>query len=137
MSRKSKGINAERDLIHKFWSTGLWSAVRVAGSGSMRYPSADILASNKLRRLAIECKTSREKNKYLPKEDVLQLKTFAEIFGAEPWIAIKFDRKEWLFLSLDDLEDTGNNCLVSIDIAEKKGLLLEELIEAKKYTRGQ
>ena len=62
----------------------------------------------------------------------MQLKTFAEIFGAEPWIAIKFDRKEWLFLSLDDLEDTGNNCLVSIDIAEKKGLLLEELTEAKK-----
>ena len=53
MSRKSKGINAERDLIHKFWGTGKWSAVRIAGSGSMKYPSADILATNKLRTLAI------------------------------------------------------------------------------------
>ena len=60
MSRKSKGINAERDLIHKFWNVEGWSAVRVAGSGSMKYPSADVLATNKLRRLAIECKTSKK-----------------------------------------------------------------------------
>ena len=46
MSLKSKGINAERELIHKFWGVG-WGAVRVAGSGSMRYPSSDILAANR------------------------------------------------------------------------------------------
>lgn len=132
MSRKSKGINAERELIHKFWATDKWSAVRIAGSGSMKYPSADVLASNRTRRLAIECKTSKEKNKYLPKEDIEQLKNFADIFGAEPWIGIKFNRTEWLFLSLDDLKDTGTNYLISKDIAEKKGLLLEELIELKK-----
>jgi len=132
MSRKSKGINAERELIHKFWATNKWSAVRIAGSGSMRYPSADILASNKIRRLAIECKTSKGDNKYLPKEDIEQLKNFADIFGAEPWIGVKFSRTEWLFLSLDDLKDTGANYLVSKDIAEKKGLLFEELIEIKK-----
>ena len=91
MYRKSKGINAERDLLHKFWSVSSWCAVRVAGSGSMRYPSADILASNKLRKLAIECKTSAEKSKYLPKEDIDQLKKFAGIFGAEPWVAVRFD----------------------------------------------
>ena len=32
MSRKGKGINAERDLIHKFWGNS-WAAVRVAGLG--------------------------------------------------------------------------------------------------------
>ena len=95
MSRKSKGINAERDLIHKFWGTEGWSAVRIAGSGSMKYPSADILASNKLRRLAIECKTCIKKSKYMPKEDIDQLRKFADLFGAEPWIAIKFKGREW------------------------------------------
>ncbi|MFH2028329.1 MAG: Holliday junction resolvase Hjc [Nanoarchaeota archaeon] len=129
MSRKSKGINAERDLVHRFWKTGIWCAVRIAGSGSMRYPSADVLATNKLRKLAIECKTSADKNKYLSKEEVEQLKIFADIFNAEPWIAVKFDRKEWLFLSLDDLKDSGNNLLVSIEIAENKGLLFDELIK--------
>lgn len=129
MSRKSKGINAERDLVHKFWATTDWSAVRIAGSGSMKYPSADILASNKLRRLAIECKTSREKSKYLSEDDITQIKTFAELFGAEPWIAVKFDKEEWFFLNLEDLKRTGTNFLVSIDIARNKGLLFEELIK--------
>src|SRR3989338_1796404 len=121
MSRKSKGINAERDLIHKFWSKD-WACIRVAGSGSMRYPSSDILASNKLRRLAIECKTSGEKNRYLTKEEVQQLKTFAELFGAEPWVAIKFDRKGWFFLTLDDLEDNGSNFVISSERVMNKGL---------------
>ena len=129
MSRKSKGMNAERDLIHRFWATKTWSAVRIAGSGSMKYPSADVLATNKLRKLAIECKTSKEKGKYIPKEDVEQLKVFSSFFGAESWIAVKFNRMEWLFLSLGDLEDTGSNYLVSKDIAEKKGLLFEELVK--------
>ena len=53
MSRKSKGINAERSLIHKFWAHN-WAAIRVAGSGSSKYPSPDVLAGNNLRKLAIE-----------------------------------------------------------------------------------
>ncbi|MBW2984929.1 Holliday junction resolvase [Candidatus Woesearchaeota archaeon] len=129
MSRKSKGINAERDLIHKFWSIDGWSAVRIAGSGSMKYPSADILATNKLRKLAIECKTSKEANKYLTKDEIEQLKEFAKIFGAEPWVGVKFNREEWFFLNVEDLKHTGNNFLVSIDIARNKGLLFEELIK--------
>lgn len=129
MSRKSKGINAERDLLHKFWSVGSWSAVRVAGSGSMRYPSADILASNKLRKLAIECKTCIDEVKYLPKEDVDQLKAFADIFGAEPWIAIRFKGCEWYFISLDDMPETENSFIIDISTAKNKGLLFEEMVK--------
>lgn len=128
MSRKSKGINAERELIHLFWSKG-WASCRIAGSGSMKYPSADILATNKLRKLAIECKTAKDNNKYIAKEDIEQLRQFSSIFGAEPWIAVKFNRFEWLFLSLDDLKDVGNNFLISKEIAKNKGLLFEELIK--------
>jgi len=129
MSLKSKGINAERDLIHKFWATKNWSAIRIAGSGSMVYPSADILASNKLRKLAIECKTCIEKSKYLPKEDVEQLKQFSDIFGAEPWIAIKFKGHEWYFVSLEDMQETDKNYLINTDIAKNSGLLFEEMID--------
>jgi len=128
MSLKSKGINAERDLLHKFWSTTGWSAVRVAGSGSMRYPSADVLASNKLRKLAIECKTSIKKNKYLPKEDIDQLKKFADIFGAEPWIAIRFKGHDWYFVSLEDIKEKGKSFVIDIDIIKSKGLLFEEIV---------
>jgi len=128
MSRKGKGINAERDLVHKFWSKG-WASIRIAGSGSMRYPSADVLATNKLRKLAIECKTTKKTGKYIEKEDIQQLKEFAELFNAEPYIAVKFNRKEWLFLTLEDLEETDKNFMINIEKAEIKGILFEELIK--------
>jgi Holliday junction resolvase len=128
MSRKSKGINAERDLLHKFWSIDSWCAVRVAGSGSMKYPSADILASNKLRRLAIECKTSTEKSKYLSKEEAEQLKKFGDVFGAEPWVAVKFKGYDWYFVSLADMAETRKGFVIDVARAKSKGLLFEELV---------
>jgi len=128
MSRKGKGINAERDIVHMFWATNKWGAHRIAGSGSSRYPSADIVASNKIRRLAIECKTCKENKIYLKTEDVSQLRKFSSIFGAEPWIAARFNNKEWFFLTLEDLEETCNSFIVSRDLGERKGLLFEELI---------
>ena len=82
MSRKSKGINAERELIHKFWANG-WAALRSAGSGSMRYPSPDIIAAKINRRIAIEAKVSAEESKYLGKEEVEDLKKFSVLFNAE------------------------------------------------------
>ena len=128
MSRKSKGINAERDLIHKFWGAG-WASVRVAGSGSMRYPSADILATNKIRKLAIECKTAKEPWKYVEKEDIEQLKIFSNLFNAEPYLAMKFNKKEWLFLTLEDLEETDKAFMINVKKAEIKGISFEELIK--------
>ena len=128
MSLKSKGINAERDLIHKFWSTNSWSAVRIAGSGSMKYPSADILASNKLRKLAIECKVTKGYKKYFEKKEIAALKKFADMFGAEPWIAVKFKSYDWHFVSLEDLEETDKNFVIGVDAAKSRGLLFEEIV---------
>lgn len=128
MSSKSKGINAERDLIHLFWSNG-WTSVRIAGSGSMKYPSADILATNRLRKLAIECKTTKDKKKYFTKEEIKQFKLFSEGFGAEPWVAIKFKGTEWLFLPINEIAETKKCFLVDTEIAKRKGMLFEELIK--------
>jgi len=128
MSHKSKGINAERELIHKFWAAKDWSAVRVAGSGSMKYPSGDILATNKLRMLAIECKTCIDESKYIPKEDLEQLKKFADIFGAEPWVAIKFKGYDWFFISLEYMTETDKSFAINVDTAKSNGLLFEEMI---------
>ena len=128
MSRKSKGINAERELVHLFQREG-WSSVRIAGSGSSKYPSPDVLASNALRRLAIECKTLKKGKKYFSEEDIEQLKQFSHKFGTESWIGIKFGGLPWYFLSLEDLEKTGKNMAISVDLAQKKGLKFEDLIE--------
>ena len=126
MSRKSKGINAERELVHLLWAKGV-AACRVAGSGSSSFPSPDIVAGTPTRKLAIECKATSDEIRYIPKESIEQLKVFAKTFGAESWIGIRFSRNNWLFLSLDDLTDTGNNFSINLENAKKKGFILDEL----------
>lgn len=127
MSVKAKGINAERELIHLFWSKD-WAAIRVAGSGSSRYPSPDIIASNACRRLAIEVKITKDKYRHFDAEEINDLRLFAEKFGAEPWIAIRFMRTSWFFLKLEDLHCSGNNYSISSELAESKGISFERLI---------
>ncbi len=125
---KAKGSNAERELIHKFWAAG-WSAVRVAGSGSSHYPSPDIVAGNRLRKLVIECKATKKKYQYVEKDQVEQLKQFSNIFGAESWIGVRFNNKEWYFLMLEDLQDSGKTFAITPELAKNKGLLFEEMIK--------
>lgn len=128
MSHKSKGSNAERDLIRKFNESG-WVAIRSAGSGSQQYPAPDVLAGNNLRRVAIECKATRDLKKYLTKQEVDELVLFANKFGAEPWIGIKFDRLEWFFISVEDLEQTPKSYAIDIPTAKTKGLSFTQLIQ--------
>jgi len=127
MSRKSKGINAERELVHMFWAHG-WGAARVAGSGSMRYPSPDIIAGNGLRRLVIECKAIAGINQYFSTKDVSDLREFASKLNAEPWIGMRFDVLKWFFLPLDELKETKTEFSVNLMLAKRKGLSFEELI---------
>lgn len=130
MSHKSKGINAEREIIKLFAETGQWFACRVAGSGSSHFPSPDIIAGNKLRKLAIECKITKDQKKYFTKEEIEQFKLFAEVFGAEPWIAVKFKGADWLFLHVNEIIETKKCFLVDIETAKRKGILFEELIKS-------
>lgn len=129
MNKKGKGTCAERDLIHKFWGTNVWVAHRIAGSGSSKYPSPDIIASNNIRKLAIECKCSKIERVYIPKKEIEELKKFGEMFGAETWLGFKFSKIDWLFLAIDDLHRTEENYSISIEKAKTRGLLFEELID--------
>jgi Holliday junction resolvase len=127
MNKKAKGSNAERDLIHKFNENG-WVAIRSAGSGSQQYPSPDILAGNNLRRVAIECKATADTKKYLTKKEVDELVFFANKFGAEAWIAVKFDRMDWFFINIEDLDQSDKSYSIDIPMAKRKGLSFEQLI---------
>lgn len=129
MSLKQKGANAERDLVHKFWDATPWVAHRIAGSGSSKYPSPDIIASNNIRRLALECKATKSTSVYIPKDEIIALKEFSVMFGAEAWVGVRFARQEWFFITLEDLNETKTNYSVSIKLAKMKGLLFEELIK--------
>ncbi len=128
LNRKAKGTRGERELIAVFNESG-WSAIRSAGSGSSRYPSPDILAANAIRRLAIECKVTKDTKKYFQEEEIAQLREFSQKFGAESWIGVKFPSQPWYFLMLEDLQNTGKCWLIDLPLAERKGLTVEQLLD--------
>lgn len=127
MNKKSKGTNAEREIIHRFFDND-WVAIRSAGSGSQQNPSPDILAGNNLRRLAIECKTVNDTKKYFTKKEIDELVYFAQKFGAEPWVAVRFDRINWFFLNIEDLELKDKSYFIDVVIAKRRGLSFSQLI---------
>ncbi|MBI1968975.1 Holliday junction resolvase [Candidatus Woesearchaeota archaeon] len=128
---KAKGTNAERELVKLFNEAG-WSCIRVAGSGSSKYPAPDILAGNALRRVAIECKITKEQKKYFPHDEIEQLRLFSSRFGAESWIGVKFPGEPWHFVLLEDLEDTGTCRAVSVELAKRKGLNMEAFLNKER-----
>lgn len=127
MSLKSKGIGAERELIHLFWGTGSWAAVRVAGSGAIKYPVPDVLAANNVRKLAIECKSTKSKQQHLDREQVEGLREFASKFGTEAWIGVRYNNIGWRFFSLEDIKETPKGYSANFSHSEVKGLSFEEL----------
>jgi len=127
MGSKEKGSNAERELIHLFWSTKKWTACRVAGSGSMKYPSPDIIANKAGLTLAIECKSTGSKYQYLEKREVKELVEYAKASGARPLVAVRFNRLPWRFLDPEDLKETAQSLVVTPELAELRGYSFEEL----------
>jgi Holliday junction resolvase len=126
--KKQKGIGAERELIHKFWDTQIWAAIRIAGSGAIKYPVPDVLAANNLRKLAIECKSTKSDKQYLNRAQVESLVEFSQKFGAEPWIGVRYDGLGWRFFSIEDLHETPAGYAANKSHAEVKGLTFDELI---------
>jgi holliday junction resolvase Hjr len=126
MNLKAKGSKAERELLHLFWEAG-WACTRTAGSGSTTRPAPDLLAGNGEIVLALECKAFSGSNKYFEKNEIEQLETFSNIFGAESRIAIKFSRKPWYFVKIADLKNSGKNFGINLKLCEEKGQKFEEL----------
>lgn len=127
MKLKQKGLNAERELIHLFWATKQWTACRVAGSGSMKYPSPDVLAQKGGVSLAIECKTTKSKYQYFDKREIRELQSFAKKSGSRPLVAVRFSRKPWVFMDLAALVETERCFVVSLHNAELRGLTFQNL----------
>ena len=67
---KAKGSNAERQLVAKFWSKG-FASIRVAGSGSSRFPCPDVLASNGKKYLQLKQKLQKKNINILDKNKLM------------------------------------------------------------------
>ncbi|RMD58341.1 Holliday junction resolvase [Candidatus Woesearchaeota archaeon] len=128
MANKQKGSAAERELIHMFWKTGKWTACRVAGSGSMRYPSPDIIANKNGINLAIECKKTSKNRQYFDAKEIESLLEYSKLAGARALVAIKFPKQPWKFLDASELLRTCENYVATKDLLELKGLEFRELV---------
>jgi Holliday junction resolvase len=131
MSSKSKGTRYERELAHIF-DKNKWGIIRAAGSGSTTITSTDLVVGNKKkhRYLAIECKAIKGKNKHIPSDGIKQLLEFANKFGAEPWLAIRFNQIGWYFLNPKSIKKSKKgNFNISVELAKTKGKKLKELLK--------
>jgi len=125
---KEKGIRGEREVLHQFWKTGEWVALRVPASGSMPYPCPDVLAGNHSRTLAIECKVTKNSSQYFSHREIKDLQTFSRLFGAEPWVGVRFDRVGWRFFCVEDLKITPRGYGISFSMAKLKAVVFDELV---------
>ncbi|MBI4139598.1 Holliday junction resolvase [Candidatus Woesearchaeota archaeon] len=136
IDRKTKGSNAERELIKKFWDSNSWAALRVAGSGVSRFPCPDIIAGNGSRFVAIECKSVSGDYIRVERKQLEDLKIFAGLFGAEVWIGARFVKdltnnshgEGWFFFSVEDLVESPGGFSISLVRASYKGLSFDELL---------
>ncbi|ODS41221.1 hypothetical protein BEH94_09270 [Candidatus Altiarchaeales archaeon WOR_SM1_SCG] len=94
-----KGVNFEREIVHKFWNNG-WAAMRAAGSGTIAVLVPDIIAIKNNDVIAVECKTTTNDRLSL-KKDITQLLEFSGITGARTYIAIKFLREKPRFYKVE------------------------------------
>lgn len=130
MGNKEKGATSERELLHMLWQSG-FACVRVAGSGSTTELACDLIAGKKERKFAIECKTCKEKKRYLNSEQIQELLKFSEILGLDPILAIKFNHKGWWFISPEQLESTGKGLAIDFEDLCKKGISFEKFVGLK------
>ena len=125
---KRKGSRTERELFHMLWDE-CYAVMRAAGSGSTTKPSPDLIASDGGKVFAIECKAIKSGSKYFDEAEIQQLLLFAKQFGAEPWLAIKFDNKGWYFVDARKIEKSkGDSYVVNLPFLMKRGLVFNEFI---------
>ena len=128
-NKKAKGTAAENELVHNFWDNE-WVCIRVAGSGSTKYPAPDILASNGYKKIVMEVKTVNATKKYFTRQEIKDLEYFGEKFGAESWVGVKFSENQWFFLPSSELDETpSENYVVDLIKMKRSGFTFDEMIK--------
>ena len=123
-----KGSAEERDLVHKLWERNFAAMRAPASGGATKNPLPDVVAGNGKIYLAIEVKTTSKDKVYIDAPQIDALCEFSKIFGARPYIGVRFKYTKWLFLKPENTPRTRNgNYKVEKDYALEKGLEIDEI----------
>jgi Holliday junction resolvase len=129
MSNKAKGSRVERELIEYFSENG-WRAVRVAGSGVKDESPCDIIVGKIGRRgYTIEAKSSKKTAIYITKKQIEDFFLFSSTIGLQPVIAVRFNYEGWIFLTPEQLQDSGKNWVVHLKHAKEVGKRFGQFFE--------
>ena len=135
-----RGAQDERELVRLLWRRGFAVIRAPASGGSTKMPRPDIVAGNSEREVqfAIEVKSTHSESLYITHESLSQLVDFAQRFGCQPIVAIKFKGrgKSWLFVEPQQLTMTsGLNFKITLAEALRKGVDLKTLVREGKQTK--
>ena len=97
MKAKIKGSNAEREMQRMLSEKG-YVVMRIAGSGSSRFPACDLIAAKDNIIFVIEVKSSIRNRVYIKKRQMEELEYLARKFNAVLNIVAKMKGKWYLFI---------------------------------------
>lgn len=121
MSNKAKGSRVERELLSLLTENG-WRALRVAGSGVNDDSPCDLMAAKMGQKpCTIEVKSSKKTSIYIKKSQINDFILFSSMMGLTPVIAVRFNHQGWLFISPDQLSDSGKSWVISLEKARSEG----------------
>ena len=129
MSNKAKGSRVERELLDVFTKNS-WRAVRVAGSGVNDNSPCDLIVGKLGRKgYTIEAKSSKKTSVYIKKQQIEDFYVFSNSIGLKPVIALRFNYEGWLFISPEQLKDSGKNWVISLKDARNFGKKFSQFFE--------
>jgi len=118
----AKGDRRERELVNALDERG-FAVMRAPASGSATDRDLpDVLAGDGETFYAIEAKSSAGAPIYLDGAEVESLVYFAQNFGANPRVGVRFDQEDWYFFHPSELYVTdGGNYRVKKETALASG----------------
>jgi holliday junction resolvase Hjr len=127
MKNKSKGSNAERELLFMLFNRG-FAVSRVAGSGCSTLPTPDIIAVKNKLTIAIECKTKKGEYLNIKETQINELKTWEKMAGCKSYVAWRVSKENWYFVEINDLKKTNKAYSIKKKEILEKGKNLNDFI---------
>jgi Holliday junction resolvase len=77
----------------------------------------------------VEAKSSKKPIIYISKEQIEDFMLFSQMIGLTPVIAARFNYEGWLFLTPEQLRDTGGAWAIDLKDAKVKGKKFSQFFE--------
>ena len=127
-----KGSKGENELGGLFDERG-YAWMRQAGSGTADRELPDIAVGNGNHFIVFEVKRwGYQDYGYLTKKEVDDLIYFAKKFGAEYYIAARFNREDWYFHKKDELHETEKSYRIEKNLSPERQRTIDDVCQQMK-----